>query len=137
MVLHKALCAEYEAAIDIAFTETVRKSCGLMDAEFQSLTPTPSSHAQWKVRAAAIYGSAEQSVSLWTLNPDDVETLLQPIRIHGDMLAKDLVRTCDQILIYIASPSRYVFSCRDKESQPQRAIGRQRQRLSGEGERQP
>ena len=92
VVLHKALCAEYEAAVEAAFTKTVRKSCGQMDTEFQSVTSTAVGYAQWKGRVSEIYGSAEQSVSLWTLSPDDVEGLLQPIRLHGDKLIKHLVR---------------------------------------------
>ena len=103
VVLHTALCAEYEAAIEAAFTKAVLKSCEQMDSEFRSVAVTSASHVQWRGRVADIYSSAERSVSLWTLGPDDVEGLLQPVRTHGDSLLRQLVRLhdCLSALLFI------------------------------------
>ena len=90
--MHKALCSEYETAIDDAFSKTVAKSCSQIEQDFLSVSPTLASTKSWQIKLDNIYKSAAESVSEWTLCPSDREVLLEPIRTLGDALTQELVR---------------------------------------------
>ena len=92
VVLHNALCSEYETAIDDAFSKTVAISCAQIKQDFLPVSPTIAGGKSWKIKLDNIYKNAEESVSEWTLCPSDREILLEPIRTLGGDLTQELVR---------------------------------------------
>jgi hypothetical protein len=90
-VLHSSLCDDYNAAIVLAYSNTIKKYSLKMDAEFSKASSAPDSADGWVSIAESIVSEAATELQGWTVTESLRKSYLQPLHDHGDMLRARLV----------------------------------------------
>ena len=90
-VLHITLCADYNAAIVLAYSTSVKKFCLKMDAEYSKVSSAHDDFDGWVRAVVNIKREATTELQGWTVTDSLRKSYLQPLHDHGDMLEKRLV----------------------------------------------
>jgi hypothetical protein len=90
-VLHITLCADYNAAIVLAYSTSVKKYCLKMDAEYSKVSSAPDGVDGWVRVAESIVREAATELQGWTVTDSLRKSYLKPLHDHGDMLERRLV----------------------------------------------
>ena len=91
-VLHSSLCNDYNAAIVLAFSNSIKKYCLKMDAEYTKASSTSGGGLDgWGRIAESIVRDASTELRGWTISESLRDNYLQPLRDHGDVLSARMV----------------------------------------------
>ena len=91
-VLHSSLCDDYNAAIVLAFSNSIKKYCMKMDAEYSKASSTSGGGLEgWGRIAESIVREASTELRGWTISESLRDNYLQPLRDHGDVLSARMV----------------------------------------------
>ena len=90
-VLHVTLCADYNAAIVLAYSNTIKKYCLQMDAQYSKVSSAPDGIDSWMRVVETIVREAATELQGWTVTESLRSSYLQPLHDHGDMLRARLV----------------------------------------------
>ena len=90
-VLHTSLCDDYNAAIVLAYSNTIKKYCLKMDAEYSKVSSAPDGVDGWVRVVETIAREAATELQGWTVTESLSKSYLQPLHNHGDVLRARLV----------------------------------------------
>lgn len=90
-VLHVTLCADYNAAIVLAYSNTIKKYCLKMDVEYTKVSSAFDGVDGWARAVESIKREAATELRGWTVTESLRNSYLQPLRDHGDVLTARLV----------------------------------------------
>ena len=90
-VLHITLCADYNAAIVLAYSTSVKKYCLKMDAEHSKASSAPDGFDGCVRAVVNIKREATTELQGWTVTDSLRKSYLKPLHDHGDMLERRLV----------------------------------------------
>jgi hypothetical protein len=110
-VLHSSLCDDYNAAIVLAYSNTIKKYCLKMDAEYSKASSESDGVDGWVRIVETIVREAATELQGWTVTESLRNSYLQPLHDHGDMLTARLVCLESYLLLTSLHTNLSAMSC--------------------------
>lgn len=84
-VLHSSIGDDYNAAIVLAYSNTIKKHCLKMDAQYSKFSSAPDGVDGWVRVVETILREAATELQGWTVAESLRKSYLQPLHDHGDV----------------------------------------------------